>query len=129
MNKANFNPLPIKGERFAFAQGRFGAPTEGALRSPLIHDRLRQNRLFRLTYWKASASPSLDICLEEMAEEPLHCVDTIQGRGIIYEYIHFLGEIIGPGQQQWVRRSVELPAEERPYRVVLRARNLLAGQF
>jgi hypothetical protein len=110
------------GDRFAFVQGRYGAPTEGSLRSPLVHDRLllggeqpqqqQQNRrLLRLTYWKASVSPSLDICLEEETGQPLRCVDSIQG----------------PGQQQWVRRSVELPAEERPFRVVLKARNLLAG--
>lgn len=101
------------GDRFAFVQGRYGAPTEGTLRSPLVHDRLGQRRLLRLTYWKAAVSPSLDICIEEDSGEPLRCIDTIQG----------------PGQQQWVRRSVEVPAEERPYRVVLRARNLLAGNF
>ncbi|KAI3420274.1 hypothetical protein GPALN_003588 [Globodera pallida] len=98
--------------RFAYVQGRFGAPTEGSLRSPLVVDRLEMPGELTLSYWKASASPSLDICVEEDEEEPLRCVDTIQG----------------PGQQQWVRRALELPRAEKPFRVVLRARNLLSAE-
>uniref|UniRef100_A0A914GSX3 MAM domain-containing protein n=1 Tax=Globodera rostochiensis TaxID=31243 RepID=A0A914GSX3_GLORO len=98
--------------RFAYVQGRFGAPTEGSLRSPLVVDRLEMPGELTLSYWKANASPSLDICVEEDEEEPLRCVDTIQG----------------PGQQQWVRRALELPRAQKPFRVVLRARNLLSAE-
>ncbi|KAL3125917.1 hypothetical protein niasHT_009446 [Heterodera trifolii] len=98
--------------RFAYAQGHFDSPTEGSLRSPLVVDRLEEPGELTLSYWKASASPSLDICVEEDELEPLRCVDTIQG----------------PGQKRWVRRAVELPKARKAFRVVLRARNLLSAE-
>ncbi|KAI1730751.1 MAM domain, meprin/A5/mu domain-containing protein [Ditylenchus destructor] len=112
----------INNNRFAYVQGHFGNPTEAAIESPILGKSnntnneksiwIEQHNDLKLSYWKANTSPTLDICLKDEADDELNCIDSIQG----------------PGQQQWVRRSVELPKSEMPYRVVLRARNILSAE-
>uniref|UniRef100_A0A915EJ03 MAM domain-containing protein n=1 Tax=Ditylenchus dipsaci TaxID=166011 RepID=A0A915EJ03_9BILA len=105
----------LPNNRFAYVQGQ-GAkgPTEGAIQSPLLEaeDGMVEHQDLKFSYWKANASPTLDICIKYNADEELRCIDSIQG----------------PGQNQWIRRAVELPLNELPFRVVFRARNVVSAE-
>lgn len=89
--------------RFAFVQGKYGNSGNGHLESPLIVQNLDERRELKFSYWKADPQPILDICLQDTSRQTLNCVDSI----------------IGPGQQQWIRRTIQLPKSDFPFRVSL----------
>ncbi|CAK5076234.1 unnamed protein product [Meloidogyne enterolobii] len=97
------------GDRFAYVQGHYGSPLEGKLSSPLISS---DKKLLRFNYWKLSNTPSMDICIEkeENKNKIEKCIDSIQGLG----------------ENQWILRMIELPREEKNFKIIFKARNLLS---
>lgn len=100
---ASTNPENNVNNRFAFVQGKYGSSTGGHLESPLITHGLDAHNELKLSYWKTDPQPILDICLKDSMDQSLNCIDSI----------------IGPGQPQWVWRSIELPKADLPFRVSL----------
>nr|CAD2188755.1 unnamed protein product [Meloidogyne enterolobii] len=99
------------GDRFAYVQGHYGSTLEGKLSSPLISP---DKKLLRFNYWKLSNTPSMDICIEKEENENKieKCIDSIQGLG----------------ENQWILRMIELPKEEKNFKIIFKARNLLSGK-
>uniref|UniRef100_A0A1I8BXT5 MAM domain-containing protein n=1 Tax=Meloidogyne hapla TaxID=6305 RepID=A0A1I8BXT5_MELHA len=99
------------GDRFAYVQGHYGSPTEGKLKSPLISS---DKKLLRFNYWKVSNTPSMDICFVKEEKNKLieECIDSIQGLG----------------QNEWILRIIELPKEEKNFKIVFKAKNLLSAE-
>lgn len=101
MDSANSIVHTSVNNRFAFVQGKFDSPMGGQLESPLIRNGLNALNELKLSYWKTDAHPIMDICLKDASDEALNCIDSI----------------IGPGQPQWVQRSIELPKTDLPFQV------------
>lgn len=89
--------------RFAYVQGKFGSSSEGSLESIIISDNIKHLKELKLLYWKVLPLPTLDICIKNTFHDSLNCIDSITG----------------PGQHQWVRRSINLPPSELPFKVCL----------
>uniref|UniRef100_A0A7E4VUU4 MAM domain-containing protein n=1 Tax=Panagrellus redivivus TaxID=6233 RepID=A0A7E4VUU4_PANRE len=95
---------------FAYVQGGLGAPSMGSLESPELEPQGKKELKF--AYRKTASTPILDVCLKPSKSFDLQCIDSISG----------------PGQQQWIRRTVPLPTMTKPFRIVLRARSIHSAE-
>lgn len=100
INSDNFTNLK---NQFAYVQGKFGLLSEGIIESPIISDNLSNIKELKLLYWKVLPLPTLDICIKNTLHDSLYCIDSITG----------------PGQDQWIQRSINLPPSKTPFKVNL----------
>ena len=98
-------------DSFTYVQGQYGSPSTGSLESPEITP-TNNKKEFKFSYWKAASTPILDICVKESSAYDLDCLDSISG----------------PGQQQWIRRTVSIPVMAVPYRIVFRVRSIHSAE-
>ncbi|KAE9553028.1 hypothetical protein FO519_003747 [Halicephalobus sp. NKZ332] len=105
------NSISKEDDSFTYVQGQYGTPSTGSLESPKIIP-TRNRKEFKFSYWKAASTPILDICVKESSAYELNCLDSISG----------------PGQQQWIRRTVSIPVMAVPYRIVFRVRNIHSAE-